>query len=111
MRPGYGSAYLLQAILVVILAALPYGGFGSVIGVVMGIFILPGAAERFQHSFLQPLLQEVHLGRDALLVMVINVAVAQYQQKVRKKGRGRAARANDPDRCSAAWEGARRSYR
>jgi simple sugar transport system permease protein len=95
MRPGYGSAYLLQAILVVILGGVdPYGGFGSVIGVVMGIFILQVLQSGFNILSFSPFFKKFIWGVMLLLVMVINVGVAQYQQKVRRKGRGRAARTN-----------------
>jgi simple sugar transport system permease protein len=95
MRPGYGSAYLLQAILVVILGGVdPYGGFGSVIGVVMGIFILQMLQSGFNILSFSPFFKKFIWGVMLLLVMVINVAVVQYQQKVRKKVRGHAARTN-----------------
>jgi simple sugar transport system permease protein len=94
MRPGYGYAYLLQAILVVILGGVdPYGGFGSVLGVVMGIFILQILQSGFNILSFSPFFKKFIWGVMLLLVMVINVAVAQYQLRVRKTARGRADRA------------------
>ncbi len=94
MRPGYGYAYLLQAILVVILGGVdPYGGFGSVLGVVMGIFILQVLQSGFNILSFSPFFKKFIWGVMLLLVMVINVAVAQYQLRVRKTARGRAGQA------------------
>jgi simple sugar transport system permease protein len=94
MRPGYGYAYLLQAILVVILGGVdPYGGFGSVLGVVMGIVILQVLQSGFNILSFSPFFKKFIWGVMLLLVMVINAAVAEYQQKVRKTARGRAGRA------------------
>jgi simple sugar transport system permease protein len=94
MRPGYGYAYLLQAILVVILGGVdPYGGFGSVLGVVMGIVILQVLQSGFNILSFSPFFKKFIWGVMLLLVMVINAAVAEYQQRVRKTDRGRAGRA------------------
>jgi simple sugar transport system permease protein len=87
MRPGYGYAYLLQAILVVILGGVdPYGGFGSVLGVVMGIFILQILQSGFNILAFTPFFKKFIWGFMLLVVMIINFFVAKYQQRAKKLG-------------------------
>ena len=87
MRPGYGSAYLLQAILVVILGGVnPYGGYGSVLGVVMGIIILQVLQSGFNILTFTPFLKKFIWGFMLLVVMIINFFVAKYQQRAKKLG-------------------------
>jgi simple sugar transport system permease protein len=87
MRPGYGYAYLLQAILVVILGGVdPYGGFGSVLGVVMGIFILQVLQSGFNILAFTPFFKKFIWGFMLLVVMIINFIVAKYQQRASKLG-------------------------
>lgn len=87
MRPGYGSAYLLQAILVVILGGVdPYGGYGSVLGVVMGIIILQVLQSGFNILTFTPFFKKFIWGFMLLVVMIINFFVAKYQQRAKKLG-------------------------
>jgi simple sugar transport system permease protein len=87
MRPGYGSAYLLQAILVVILGGVdPYGGYGSVLGVVMGIIILQVLQSGFNILAFTPFFKKFIWGFMLLIVMIINFFVAKYQQRAKKLG-------------------------
>lgn len=87
MRPGYGSAYLLQAILVVILGGVdPYGGYGSVLGVVMGIIILQVLQSGFNILAFTPFFKKFIWGFMLLVVMIINFFVAKYQQRAKKLG-------------------------
>ena len=87
MRPGYGAAYLLQAILVVILGGVdPYGGFGSVLGVTMGIIILQVLQSGFNILSFSPFFKKFIWGMMLLVVMVINFFVAKYQQRAKKLG-------------------------
>ena len=82
MRPGYGYAYLLTAILVVVLGGVdPYGGFGTVSGVVMGIIILQVLQSGFNILSFSPFFKKFIWGFMLLLVMVINFFVAKYQQR------------------------------
>jgi simple sugar transport system permease protein len=90
MRPGYGYAYLLQAILVVVLGGVdPSGGFGTVLGVVMGIVILQVLQSGFNILTFSPFFKRFIWGMMLLLVMVINYAVSEYQQRTRKEKRPR----------------------
>ena len=87
MRPGYGSAYLLQAILVVILGGVdPYGGYGSVLGVTMGIIILQVLQSGFNILAFTPFFKKFIWGFMLLIVMIINFFVAKYQQRAKKLG-------------------------
>ena len=87
MRPGYGSAYLLQAILVVILGGVnPYGGYGSVLGVVMAIIILQVLQSGFNILAFSPFFKKFIWGFMLLIVMIINFFVAKYQQRAKKLG-------------------------
>ena len=87
MRPGYGSAYLLQAILVVILGGVdPYGGYGSVLGVVMAIIILQVLQSGFNILAFSPFFKKFIWGFMLLIVMIINFFVTKYQQRAKKLG-------------------------
>lgn len=80
MRPGYGYAYLLQAILVAVLGGTnPLGGSGKILGLVMGIVILQTLQSGFNILTLSPFFKKFVWGIMLLLVMVINYFVAEYQ--------------------------------
>ena len=85
MRPGYGYAYLLTAILVIVLGGVnPNGGFGTVTGIVMGVIILQTLQSGFNILAFSPFFKKFIWGFMLLLVMVINFFVAKYQQRSRK---------------------------
>jgi simple sugar transport system permease protein len=85
MRPGYGYAYLLTAILVIVLGGInPNGGFGTVTGVVMGVIILQTLQSGFNILAFSPFFKKFIWGFMLLLVMVINFFIAKYQQRSRK---------------------------
>lgn len=72
-KSGYGSSYLLQSILIVVLGGTnPAGGFGSVSGVIMAIFILQFLGSGLNNLGFSPFAQEIIRGGMLLLVMVIN---------------------------------------
>ncbi|MCF7940591.1 MAG: ABC transporter permease [Spirochaetia bacterium] len=73
MRPGYGTAYLLQAILVVVLGGVdPDGGFGNIPGVIMAIFILQITQSGLNILAFSPFFKKFMWGFALLLVMVLN---------------------------------------
>jgi len=85
IRPGYGYAYLLQSILVPIVGGTdPYGGFGSVIGVVIAIIILQTLQSGFNILAFSPFFRKFIWGLMLLLVMVINYFINKYRQKEKK---------------------------
>ena len=87
MRPGYGYAYLLQAILVAVLGGTdPSGGYGSILGLAMGIVILQVLQSGFNILSFSPFFKKFIWGVMLLLVMVINFAVAGYQGRAKARG-------------------------
>ncbi|MHB8276694.1 MAG: ABC transporter permease [Candidatus Humimicrobiaceae bacterium] len=85
MRPGYGYAYLLMAVLVIILGGVnPSGGFGTVSGVVLGVIILQLLQSGFNILALSPFFKKFIWGFMLLFIMVINFIIAKYQQRSRK---------------------------
>jgi simple sugar transport system permease protein len=86
IRPGYGYAYLLQAILVAVLGGTdPGGGYGSVLGVVVGIIILQTLQSGFNILAFSPFFRKFIWGLMLLLVMVINFYISIYQQRKRPR--------------------------
>jgi len=85
MRPGYGYAYLLAAILVIVLGGVnPNGGFGTVTGVVIGVIILQLLQSGFNILAFSPFFKKFMWGVILLLVMVVNFIISKYQQRSRK---------------------------
>jgi simple sugar transport system permease protein len=86
MRPGYGTAYLLQAILVVVLGgADPDGGFGNVPGVIMAIVILQVTQSGLNIMAFSPFFKKFMWGFALLLVMVLNYLAQQHKDYKRVK--------------------------
>ena len=82
MRPGYGYAYLLQAVLVVILGGTdPNGGFGSVLGVVMAIVLLQVIQSGSNILAFTPFFKKFMWGFMLLLVMVINYFTNRFRER------------------------------
>ena len=82
VRPGYGTAYLLQAILVVVLGGVdPDGGFGNIPGVVMGIFILQITQSGLNILAFSPFFKKFIWGFALLLVMVLNYVMQKRNAK------------------------------
>ncbi len=84
MRPGYGTAYVLQAILVVVLGGVdPDGGFGNVPGLLMGIVILQVTQSGLNILAFSPFFKKFMWGLALLLVMVLNYLVQRRNDKKR----------------------------
>ena len=84
MRPGYGSDYLLQAILVAVLGGTdPSGGVGSMIGLVMGIMILQFTQSGLTILAFSPFSRKVIWGLALLLIMVVNFLIEKYHEQKR----------------------------
>ena len=89
MRPGYGYAYLLQAVLIAMLAGVdPSGGHGRIIGVIMAIIILQTLQSGFNILALSPFFRKFIWGIMLLLAMVINYLVAENRGRFKKKKSG-----------------------
>ncbi|MBT8368029.1 MAG: ABC transporter permease [Deltaproteobacteria bacterium] len=73
MRPGYGYAYLLLGVLIVILGGTnPDGGRGSVLGLCMAIVILQVLQSGLNILGFNPFVKKFIWGLILILVMVIN---------------------------------------
>lgn len=84
MRPGYGTAYLLQAILVAVLGGTdPDGGFGTVKGLVMGIIILQITQSGLNIMSFSPFFKKFIWGFALLAIMVINYLLHKYNERKR----------------------------
>jgi len=84
MRPGYGTAYLLQAILVAVLGGTdPDGGFGNVRGLIMGIVILQITQSGLNIMSFSPFFKKFIWGFALLAIMVINFLLHKYNEKKR----------------------------
>ncbi len=88
MRPGYGDAYLLQAILVVVLGGTdPAGGSGSVLGLLMAIVILQVSQSGLNILSFSPFFKKFTWGLALLVVMVLNHLIARRAaNRIKPKG-------------------------
>jgi simple sugar transport system permease protein len=84
MRPGYGTDYLLQAILVAVLGGTdPKGGVASLVGIVMGIMILQFTQSGLNIMAFSAFMKKFIWGLALLLIMVINFLIAKYNERKR----------------------------
>ena len=85
IRPGYGSTYLLQAILVCVLGGVdPSGGYGNISGLIMGIITLQILQSGFNILSFSPFFKKVIWGLILILVMVINFYSYKFSQRSKK---------------------------
>jgi simple sugar transport system permease protein len=78
MRAGYGDAYLLQAILVVVLGGVdPAGGKGRISGLLMAIVTLQASQSGLNILSFSPFFKKFIWGLALLAVMVMNHLVAK----------------------------------
>jgi len=87
MRPGYGEAYLLQAILVVVLGGTdPLGGKGKISGLLMAIVVLQVSQSGLNILSFSPFFKKFTWGLALLVVMVLNYLVAKRASTHTSKG-------------------------
>lgn len=90
-RVGFGESYLLQAILVVVLAGFnPYGGRGRVISVALGLILLQSLQSAFTILQFNPYMKNLIWGTMLLLVMVVNYYVARWNPRATPRATGKA---------------------
>ncbi len=83
-RADYGSAYILQAVLVNVMSGVnPNGGFGTVGGVVLAVLASQMLSSGFSMARFSTLLKDLIWGALLLLIMVLNV----MSDRRRSKGR------------------------
>ena len=81
-RVGFGESYLLQAILVVVLAGFnPYGGRGRVVSLALGLILLQSLQSAFTILQFNPYVKNLIWGSMLLLVMVVNYYVARWNPR------------------------------
>lgn len=84
-KSGYGEAYLLQSIIVVILGGIdPSGGYGNISGVVMGIIILQMLQSGFNILGMSVFTRNIIFGCVLLIVMIINFNIVGKSRIKRK---------------------------
>ncbi len=96
IRPGYGSDYLLISVLIAILGGTdPSGGFGTALGLTLGIFIMQILQSGLNILGFSPFLKKFMWGFLLILVMV-------FQFFLRRSTQRRAARRSTALRDTAA---------
>jgi len=89
-NPDYGSSYVLLAIVVVVLGGVnPYGGFGTVTGVILATFVLQMISSGINALRFERFVYNMAQGVILVAVMVLNGLVDRYQAN---RARERAAR-------------------
>jgi ribose/xylose/arabinose/galactoside ABC-type transport system permease subunit len=94
IRPGYGSEYLLVSVLIAILGGTdPSGGFGTALGLTLGIFILQVLQSGLNFLNFSPFFKKFMWGLLLLALMVFHHFRRRYSQRraIRRSGLERAA--------------------
>ncbi len=95
IRPGYGADYLLLSILIAILGGTdPVGGFGTVLGLTLAIFIMQVLQSGLNILGFSPFMKKFIWGLLLLVVMVIHYYRRIYAQ--RRVARKSAAQSQPP---------------
>jgi simple sugar transport system permease protein len=88
VKVGYGSSFLLQAVLVVILGGVSYlGGIGNVAGVVLGIFILRAISSGFNIIGFSNHFRNVIWGSMLVLVTIVNYIVPKISDLIKYRAK------------------------
>ena len=82
-KSGYGSGFLIQSIIAVILGGIdPAGGFGGIAGVIIGILVIQMIQSGFNMMGMNIFWTNIIFGTVLLIVMVINL----YLGKISLRG-------------------------
>jgi simple sugar transport system permease protein len=82
IRPGYGADYLLLSILIAILGGTdPAGGFGTVLGLTLGIFIMQVLQSGLNILSFSPFMKKFIWGLLLVAVMVFHYYRRMYAQR------------------------------
>ena len=94
IRPGYGADYLLLSVLIAILGGTdPAGGFGTVLGLTLAIFIMQVLQSGLNILSFSPFMKKFIWGFVLILVMVFHYYRRRYalQRAVRRSAAQREA--------------------
>ena len=82
-KSGYGSGYLIQSIIAVILGGIdPAGGAGGIAGVIIGIFVIQMIQSGFNMMGMNIFWTNIIFGTVLLIVMIINL----YMERISLRG-------------------------
>jgi simple sugar transport system permease protein len=85
-NPDYGSSYVLLAIVIVVLGGVnPYGGFGTVTGVILATAVLQMVASGFNALRFSQFFYQLAQGFVLIAVMILNTYVDQRRMKAKKE--------------------------
>ena len=84
-NPDYGSSYVLLAIVIVVLGGVnPYGGFGTVTGVILATAVLQMVASGFNALRFSQFFYQLAQGFVLIAVMILNTYVDRRRMKAKK---------------------------
>jgi simple sugar transport system permease protein len=85
-NPDYGASYVLLAIVIVVLGGVnPYGGFGTVTGVVLATVVLQMVASGFNALRFSQFFYQLAQGFVLIAVMVLNTYLDRRRLKAKKE--------------------------
>jgi simple sugar transport system permease protein len=84
-NPDYGASYVLLAIVIVVLGGVnPYGGFGTVTGVILATVVLQMVASGFNALRFSQFFYQLAQGFVLIAVMVLNTYLDRRRLKAKK---------------------------
>jgi simple sugar transport system permease protein len=84
-NPDYGSSYVLLAIVIVVLGGVnPYGGFGTVTGVILATAVLQMVASGFNALRFSQFFYQLAQGFVLIAVMILNTYVDKRRMRAKK---------------------------
>ena len=85
-NPDYGASYVLLAIVIVVLGGVnPYGGFGTVTGVILATAVLQMVASGFNALRFSQFFYQLAQGFVLIAVMILNTYVDKQRLKARNE--------------------------
>ncbi|MCF8550108.1 MAG: ABC transporter permease [Pontimonas sp.] len=85
-NPDYGASYVLLAIVIVVLGGVnPYGGFGTVTGVILATVVLQMVASGFNALRFSQFFYQLAQGFVLIAVMVLNTYLDRRRLKAKKE--------------------------
>jgi simple sugar transport system permease protein len=84
-NPDYGASYVLLAIVIVVLGGVnPYGGFGTVTGVILATLVLQMVASGFNALRFSQFFYQLAQGFVLIAVMILNTYLDRRRMKAKK---------------------------